>query len=64
MRTYRLFDIKWDMDSFDDLSIILPPEVTVKIDDDDPFDPVEDSADYLSDNYGFCVHGCSFEEIT
>ncbi len=71
MKKYRVFDIVWDTDD-DKLSRSLPPEmqtVTPKfpseviIEEEDDFDPAEKTADYLSDNFGWCVKSCSFEEI-
>jgi hypothetical protein len=65
MKRYRLFDIEWDVegkDYDDDASLPdLPNEVNVSVEDD--FDPVEDSADLLSDEHGFCINGCKFEQL-
>lgn len=69
-RTFRLYNIKWDTDDFDEADACamgtdeplweLPSEVEVEFD----WDPSEDElADYLSDTYGFCVDGFEYEEI-
>lgn len=61
MKRYELFGIKWDLDGDDGVG--LPGRVTVNVEPDDIFDPEYDAADYLSDNYGYCVLGCSWREI-
>ncbi len=68
MKKYKVFDIAWDVDDlgddeFDDprLDGTLPSGVTIEVQDD--FDPTEEIADYLSEDYGWCVKSCSFEEI-
>ena len=48
--TIQFTNIAWDTDGDD---VELPTSVTASVDDD--FDPDEQGADLLSDNYGFCV---------
>ena len=68
MKKYKVTDIMWDTcdgdirikDSID--LPRLPSEVTIHVEDD--FDPVEEIVDYLSEDFGWCVESCSFEEIT
>ncbi len=59
MKIVRLFNIQWDTDSEDEAG--LPPEHIAVVDDD--WNPEDDAADLLSDNYGFCVNGCSFKVL-
>ncbi len=62
MKKYRVFDIVWDIDSEPwTLTPDLPSEVPIEVGDD--FDPVEEAADYVSDDWGWCIKSCSFEEI-
>ena len=69
MRRYRLYNIAWDTsnenhpEGDDPVILELPNEVIVDIENDDIFDPTEDAADFLSNNYGFCIFSCSWEEI-
>lgn len=53
-------DIQWDVDD-KELLKVLPQEVIVECPDD--ADLNEELADILSDEYGFCLFGCSFEVI-
>jgi len=62
MKRYELFGIKWDLDPGDN-GAGLPGRIVVNVDPDDTFDPEYDAASYLSDNYDYCVLGCSFREI-
>lgn len=63
----RLYDIDWDTgtDESDPVEVAeepqLPLEVTIEV--NKRWDPTEEAADYLSDNYGFCVNGCKWEEV-
>lgn len=52
-------NIKWDTDGED---VNLPNEITIDIDDD--ADPQYEIADYLSDEYGWCVIAYNFEIVT
>ncbi len=71
MKKYKVFDIVWDLDTetgeegedidFGKLVTDLPLGKIIEVEDD--FDPVEEIADYLSEDYGWCVESCSFEEI-
>lgn len=61
MKIVRLFDIRWDTDDENPDELGLPEEQIAVVDDD--FDPEEDAADLLSDEYGFCVQGCSFKVL-
>ena len=56
MKPVRFFDIQWDTDEDDNAD--LPNDVLVLMDDDR--DPVEEGANILSNEYGFCVKGSSF----
>jgi len=62
MKIVRLFDIRWDTDGEPADELGLPSEIIAIVDDD--WDPVEDAADLLSDQYDFCVDGCSFTVLT
>jgi hypothetical protein len=62
MKVVRLFDIRWDTDGEPADELGLPREHIAIVDDD--WDPVEDAADLLSDQYDFCVDGCSFTVLT
>lgn len=64
----RLYDIDWDTSDEDfpesiisSVEIGLPSEVTVRV--NQHWNPTEEAADYLSDNYGYCVNGCTWEEV-
>jgi hypothetical protein len=59
MKHYRVFNIAYDTDG---ASIDLPKELFFDVDDPD-FDPVEELADMISDNTGFCVFSHEFEEV-
>jgi hypothetical protein len=59
MKVVRLFDIRWDTDGEDTADLGLPDEHIAVVDDDD-WDPEEDAADLLSDEFGVCIFGCSF----
>jgi hypothetical protein len=71
MKIVRLFDIRWDTDDEDpdelglhdeapdDLG--LPKEHIAIVEDD--WNPEEDAADLLSDEYDYCVFGCSFKVL-
>jgi hypothetical protein len=63
MKTFRLFNIQWDTDGGDPHELGLPSEHIAVVDDDD-WDPAEEAADLLSDEYGFCVLGCCFTVLT
>ena len=62
MKVVRLFNICWDTDGEDPDGLGLPKERIAVVDDD--WKPVDDAADLLSDEYGFCVKGCSFRTLT
>ena len=59
MNTYRAYNIDWDTDGE---KVDLPSEVTFEMEDDE--DPSLEGANAISDKYGWCVNGFSFEEIT
>jgi hypothetical protein len=61
MKTVRLFDINWDIDEQNPTELGLPSETIAIVDDD--YDPENDAADLLSDQFGFCVNGCSFKVL-
>lgn len=67
MKKIRIFDIQWDTsnDEGDDFrtpeSLGLPAEHTAEVNDD--FDPEEECADLISDKFGYCVFGCSYEWV-
>jgi len=71
MKKIRLFNIKWDTtdtgneSDYSDAEVKqlgLPAEFTAEVDED--FDPKEEGADLLSDEFGFCVFGCDYEFVT
>jgi hypothetical protein len=62
MTIVRLYDIQWDTDSEDPTDLGLPKEQIAVVDGD--WNPVDDAADLLSDQFGFCVSGCSFTVLT
>lgn len=55
MKAKRVFDIMWDTDGED---INLPKEIILSKDIDN-----DDIADYLSDEYGFCIFSFKLEYI-
>ena len=61
-KVVRLFDIRWDTDGEDPTELGLPKEAIAFVDDD--WNPVDDAADFLSDQFGFCVFGCAFTVLT
>ncbi len=61
MKIVRLFDIRWDTDNQDPGELGLPKEHLAVVEDD--WNPEEEAADLLSDNFGFCVEGCSFKVL-
>ena len=62
MKVVRLFNIQWDTDGEDPKELGLPSEQIVVAEDD--FDPENDAADLLSDQFGFCIEGCSFKVLS
>jgi len=62
MKIVRLFNIRWDTDGEDPHELGLPSECIAIVDDD--CDPVDDAADWLADQFGFCVKGCAFKVLT
>ena len=61
MKIVRLFDIRWDTDDEDPDELGLPTENIVVIEDD--WNPEEEATDLLSDEYDYCVFGCSFKVL-
>jgi hypothetical protein len=61
MKIVRLFNIRWDTDEEDPNKLGLPTQHIAVVDDD--WDAEEEAADLLSDTYGFCVEGCSYETL-
>ena len=59
MKIVRLFDIRWDTDADDPSELGLPSEHLAIVEDD--WNPEEEAADLLADQFGFCVFGCSFK---
>jgi len=63
----RMYDIDWDTCQ-DDLNAPpaeacgLPSELTITV--NNHWNPDEEAADYLTDNYGFLVKGLNWEEVT
>lgn len=60
--TYRFIvhDIEWDTDSEKDLGLPTTTEIEVEA---DSIEEAEDGiADALSDKYGFCVNGCTYDD--
>ena len=67
MKRYRVYNICWDLDEPDELferlaakELGLPSEVFLYAEDDN--DISLNGADQLSDQYGYCVYGFSFEK--
>lgn len=63
-------DIEWDTDGDAEMKLALPDSVEVNLDDVDDFlddDITEDNstiiADYLSDQYGFCVETFDYKVL-
>ena len=61
MKIVRLFDIQWDTDGEDPTELGLPREHIAVVDDD--WNPEDDAADLLSNTFGFCINGCSFNVL-
>ena len=67
MKNIRLYDIEWDTEDEDgdeelgvpQEALGLPSEYTVQV--NNHWNPEEDAADLLSDNFGYCVKGCKWE---
>ena len=67
MKNIRLYDIEWDTEDEDgdeelgvpQEALGLPSEYTVQV--YNHWNPEEDAADLLSDNFGYCVKGCKWE---
>lgn len=53
----KVYNIEWDTDG--EVNADLPKEVII----DNPADEIDDIADYLSDEYGFCIFGFCTELI-
>jgi hypothetical protein len=62
MKIVRLYDILWDTDGEDPTELGLPSDHIAVVDDD--WNPVDDAADLLADQFGFCTHGCAFKVLT
>jgi len=65
MATIRCYNIKWDTDGEE---IDLPGEVVIEIEEEEGIDLEtlvnEQGADVLSDEYGWCIFGYNWEEVT
>jgi len=61
MKIIRLFNILWNTDGEDPTELGLPSEIIAVVDDD--WSPVDDAADLLADQFGFCVHRCEFKVL-
>jgi hypothetical protein len=68
----KVIDIEWDTDGDEEVLAALPTEIVVDFADIDwldgtPDDVTEensnDIADYLSDQYGFCVNGFDYQTL-
>jgi len=62
MKIVRLYDIRWDTDGEAPDELGLPSDTIAVVDDD--WNPVDDAADLLADQFGFCTHGCAFKVLT
>jgi len=62
MKIVRLYGIQWDTDGEDPTELGLPSDTIAVVDDD--WTPVDDAADLLADQFGFCVTGCSFTVLS
>ena len=60
-KKYTITDIDWDND--DDEDADLPETETAEIEVEEDSDIDELLAEWLSDEYGYCVNGFSFEEV-
>ena len=68
-KTIRMYDIDWDTSSDtgsyrkppSSYELGLPSEWTVVV--DNHWDAEEEAADLLSDNFGYCVNTCKWEEV-
>lgn len=70
MPTINCIDIEWDLEGAEDMEGKLPTEVIVELDDvvdfvDDDIDEENSSiiADYLEDQYGFCVLSFDYQTL-
>ena len=61
MKVVRLYDIQWDTDDDSPDELGLPKEQFAVVEDE--WDPEEEAADLLSDEFGFCVFGCLFRVL-
>ena len=61
MKVVRLYNIRWDTDDQSPDELGLPTEQIAIVEDD--WNPVDQAADLLADEYGFCVFGCSFKVL-
>lgn len=60
----ELYEIEWDIEDEDDENaacLDLPDKVVVEV--NRRWNPDDEAADYLSDNFGFCVNGCKWREL-
>ena len=62
MKIIRLFNIQWDTDGEPADELGLPTDHIAVVNDD--WNPVDDAADLLADQFGFCTHGCAFKVLT
>jgi len=62
----RLYDIEWDTDNADE-EVNLPTEVIIENPTESQIEAVDtydnELADYLSDNYGFCLFSFASEIV-
>lgn len=59
MKTIKFYNIEWDDDGD---GSDLPDSFTTNV-NEKVFNPAEEGADLLSDQFGFCVKGFKFEEV-
>lgn len=69
MSKIRVYNIDWDTDGDNDIKNTLPDELLLNteyldIQDDENIYEIEDVvSEYLSDEYGYCHYGFSFERV-
>ena len=62
----RFTNIQWDTDGMSLEACELPTETILEVDQEEDMNQYleDEGANLLSDQYGFCVDGCSFEIIS
>lgn len=69
MSKIRIYNIDWNTDGDDDVKSTLPDELLLNTehldiqDDEDIYETEDVISEYLSDEYGYCRRGFSFERV-